>query len=380
MTQTEVRAIQYSEALHARVRDFAFGNPRHESFEELALSIAEFQKRHSEAFARLVALHGSRLDSVAAIPAIPTDAFRLTRVSVHSPSLDCARFVTSGTTERLRGMHAFRSTRTYSELCVAFGRAALIHTAGQATAVCLAAPPEEPQCSSLSFMFQVFLKGLDGRSLDGTAATTACTDRWLLGPRGINLDGLHRAAEVARVRSEPLLVLSTSLALDVLLQALDGRKLDLPPESCVMQTGGDKGRRGALGADEIRTLVSQAFGLPESAVVSEYGMTELSSQLYEGTYPCALLRGPPGIYLAPPWLQVTPVDPVSLAPVPEGEVGLARFVDLANVDSAVAIVTQDRIRARGPGIELLGRQAGAPERGCSLTVQALLEGNVADAD
>ena len=36
--------------------------------------------------------------------------------------------------------------------------------------------------------------------------------------------------------------------------------------------------------------------------------------------------------------------------------------------SAVAIVTQDLVRRRGPGIELLGRHAGAPARGCSLAV------------
>jgi hypothetical protein len=68
------------------------------------------------------------------------------------------------------------------------------------------------------------------------------------------------------------------------------------------------------------------------------------------------------------------VDPITLAPVPAGEVGLARFVDLANVDSAVAIVTRDRIRARDGGIELLGREPGAPPRGCSLAVDALLGG------
>jgi len=42
------------------------------------------------------------------------------------------------------------------------------------------------------------------------------------------------------------------------------------------------------------------------------------------------------------------------------------------VDSAVAVQTEDLVRRRGAGIELLGRRPGAPPRGCSLAVEALL--------
>ena len=63
---------------------------------------------------------------------------------------------------------------------------------------------------------------------------------------------------------------------------------------------------------------------------------------------------------------MTAVDPETLAPVPRGEVGIARIVDLANVDSAVAIQTADRVRVTADGVELLGRAPGAPPRGCSI--------------
>jgi hypothetical protein len=108
-------------------------------------------------------------------------------------------------------------------------------------------------------------------------------------------------------------------------------------------------------------------------------MTELTSQLYEGTLRESALfarhpQAEPGVYFEPAWLRVTPVDPVTLLPVPEGEVGLARFIDLGNVDSAVCVVNQDLIRRAGGGIQLLGRQPGAPPRGCSLAVEELLRG------
>ena len=141
-----------------------------------------------------------------------------------------------------------------------------------------------------------------------------------------------------------------------------------------MQTGGYKGRTREVPADELRSALARTFEIDESSLVSEYGMTELSSQLYEGTLPGSALESSRGIYVEPPWLRVTPVDPVTLVRVPEGEIGLARFIDLANVDSAVAILTRDLVRRRDGGIELLGRSPGAPPRGCSLAIEALLSG------
>jgi outer membrane receptor protein involved in Fe transport len=81
-----------------------------------------------------------------------------------------------------------------------------------------------------------------------------------------------------------------------------------------------------------------------------------------------------GVYAAPPWVRVTGVDPETLAPVVEGDVGLARIEDLANVDSAVVVLAQDRIRRVAGGVELLGRAPGAPPRGCSIAIDEMLTG------
>jgi hypothetical protein len=98
-------------------------------------------------------------------------------------------------------------------------------------------------------------------------------------------------------------------------------------------------------------------------------MTELSSQLYDGGF----AQGPEGqsVFVEPPWLRVTAVDPITLAPVPEGAVGLACFTDLANIDSALVVLTQDEVRRVAGGLVLLGRRRGARVRGCSLAVEAL---------
>jgi hypothetical protein len=55
--------------------------------------------------------------------------------------------------------------------------------------------------------------------------------------------------------------------------------------------------------------------------------------------------------------------------VSEGETGLIRVFDLANVYSVMAIQTEDLGVRRGSGFELLGRAATADARGCSLTAR-----------
>jgi hypothetical protein len=371
-----VSLIAESDALHARVRAFARGDGD-DDFDRLALEIARFQRHWSPGFERLCAARGSALDSVASIPAVPADAFRLTRVAVHPPELDQARFVTSGTTGSARGAHAMRTTETYRELSVRFGSLALSGAgAARAVVVALAPLPGHATQSSLGFMMRAFMQALDGRALSvepcGATFDADSPGRWLLDAGGIDLAGLRRAALLANERGEPLLVLATALALVALIDALAGASIPAPRRTVVMQTGGSKGRRRQIAPEQLRRQVARAFRITPEAVIGEYGMTELSSQLYEGTLPGAALQGEPGIYLAPHWLRVTPVDPASLAPVADGELGLARFVDLANVDSAVAIVTDDLVRRRAGGIELVGRRQSAPLRGCSLAVETLL--------
>ncbi len=376
---TDNRVVAESEALHERVRAFARGEaPEADDFERLAVDIARFQARWSPGFRRLVDAKSPGLDRLDSIPAVPSDAFRLTRVAVHPAELDQVRFVTSGTTGSARGTHAMRTTRTYRELSLAFGTQALASAwPGRRVVVALAPPPGTPPQSSLGFMLRAFMEELDGRALavdpSGAEFEPESTGRWLASTSGVDIAGLRRAALVAQERQEPLLVLATSFALVLMLDALAGAKLPAPKRTVVMQTGGFKGRTRSVAPGKLRRAVARAFRIPPAQVIGEYGMTELSSQLYEGTLPGGALAGEPGVYLEPPWLRIVPVDPASLRPVGEGEAGLARIVDLGNVDSAVAIVVQDLVRRRDGGIELLGRRPGAPPRGCSLAVEALVQ-------
>jgi hypothetical protein len=364
--------VETSDALHARVRAFVAG-ARADEFESLALAIARFQAAASPGFARLVASRGAKLERLEDVPGVPAETFRLTRVSVHAPELDVARFVTSGTTSGEPGTHAFRSTATYDAVALASGGRALLGFApGPRVVVSLAAQPGAAPTSSLGYMLDLFQREWDGRSLADGGFEREHAARWLFGPEGLDLQGLEHAAAVAEKRGEPLLVLATAFALVALLDATRGRVLRAPSSTAVMVTGGYKGRSREVSKAELRREVARTFGVPEAHVVAEYGMTELTSQLYEGTLPGAALSGPPDILLEPPWLRVVPVDPTTLEPVPDGALGIARIVDLGNIDSAVVVQTEDLVRRRDGGVELVGRRPGAAARGCSLAVEAWL--------
>lgn len=366
-----------SAALHARVRAFADGvAPAHDGFDRLALDIAEFQRQRSPGFARLVDSRGSLLDRVDDIPAVTADVFRVARVATYPPEADCVRFVTSGTTAT-PGTHPMRTTETYRHLALRAGEAALVSAwSGPRVVVALAPVPTVPLTSSLGFMMRVFMEAWDGRALardpGGVPFDPLAPERWLASSAGVDINGLRRAAMVASERQEPLLVLATAFALVGLLDALAGAKLPAPKRTVVMVTGGFKGRSREVAPHELRVALAAAFRVPGEQIVGEYGMTELSSQLYEGTLPGGRLAGPAGLFMPPPWLRVTPVDPVTLHPVARGAPGIARFVDLGNVDSAVAVLTEDLVREHDGLVELVGRRRGATPRGCSLAFESLV--------
>lgn len=339
-------------------------------FDELACALARHQAALCPAVARL--FRARRIDpdalrSAEQIPAVPTDVFKMTRVAVHPPAEDVVLFRTSGTTVGARGAHGLRTTETYLHGALRFGERMLApdRPAGL-RALLLMPPPEEAPDSSLGFMCAAF------------ARTLADGGRWFLRGNTLDLAGLRAAVAEAREAEAPVLLLATSFALVYLLDALDGAPLVLPRGSRAMQTGGYKGRTREVPAAALRAQLSVTLGLDPRSIVSEYGMTELSSQGYEAT-----LRGQlgldggagEGILVVPPWMRVTPVDPETLRPVPQGQEGIARIVDLANVDSAVAIQTQDRIREVPGGFELLGRLPGAAPRGCSLAIEEALGGS-----
>jgi hypothetical protein len=218
---------------------------------------------------------------------------------------------------------------------------------------------EQAPDSSLSFMIDHAV----GRWCDAEASA------WAIGRRGVEVK-VARSWTGARQRDgRPSLLIATGLALAEWLDALErfGLRFRMPPGSAAFVTGGFKGRTRELGRDDLLERLASFLGIGGDRVVGEYGMTELTSQLYTR----ALLGGDPEVYEPPPWVRVRVLDPVSLDEAAAGEPGLIAIFDLTNLGSAVHLLTEDLGVAAEGGVRLLGRAAGAELRGCSLALEEL---------
>jgi hypothetical protein len=173
---------------------------------------------------------------------------------------------------------------------------------------------------------------------------------------GVDAAGAWAALRTMACSREPIFVPGTAFALADLLDHA-AAPVSMPEGSIVMVTGGFKGRRSEVGAEDL--LLAIGTRLPGVRIVGEYGMSELGSQLWSVP---AEAR-----FVPPPWMRVLAVDPWSGAPV---EHGLLRFYDLANLHTVLAIETADVGTVYPDGsLRLQGRLAQARPRGCSLSVE-----------
>jgi hypothetical protein len=338
-----------------------------EAFDALAIDLARYQAAHCAGYARLCAaknVHIATISTAAEAPAVPTDAFKVARVATFAEGQAQVTFRTSGTTLGDRGSHELRTTATVDAGAIAFGRAALTaNLQARPAVVVVGPPPSEAPDSSLTHMLALFVRELGDPSCGD--------DPWFVRDGIIDLARLdERVSRLLQRGGPPVLLLATSFALVHFLDGLGEATFALPPGSRVMQTGGFKGKSREVSASELAAEIERVFGVDAAHLISEYGMTELSSQFYDAT----LRGGAPGIMMEPPWARVVPVDPETLEPVREGEIGIARIEDLLNVESAVAVQTADRVRRVGGGFELLGRAPGGTPRGCSIGIDELLGG------
>ena len=362
-----------SNALHARaqrwIQSVDLDDPTREDRAErdrLVLDIARFQAERIEAIGTLWKARGTTPQGVQpgdAIPALSCDVFRARRVAAHPREADVRRFRTTGTSQgaEARGEHPLRTTVTYQQNALRWAEHMLWPDGRALQFIGLAPSEDQAPDSSLTFMLARFAEALDGSA------------SWHLREGALDIDSVAESCREAQRADRAVLVAGTSVAFAELCDELAPGSLALPPGSRVMHTGGFKGRTRDVTAQPVRDRIAALYGLPDSHVVGEYGMTELSSQLYEGSLRRTLGLGcqaaAPSCFYPPPWMHLRVLSRDSLAELRDGEPGLCEVLDLANVDSAVVILTGDLATKRPDGsVELLGRATEASPRGCSLAI------------
>jgi len=378
------------------------------SFGELASTLFELQRELNGPY-RTLCLAGAKVENPKPqnwkdIPAVPTSAFKDLELSCLPTNDRTTVFHSSGTTEHRPSR---QSLAVYEESLLAWF-CTQIQIRQQIPIISLTPPPELAPHSSLVYMFETLGRkfGTDGSMFVGNIGEDG---GWTLNFQA-TLEALRQCTEMER----PILILGTAFLHVHLLDYLteNNIRFNLPAGSQVMETGGYKGRSRSIPKDELHHLVCERLGISEANIICEYGMSELSSQAYahvshqlrshrrkeahfenpNGIPPQSpglpSLRGYPGIDAAniynpervapsavhiatrelrfPRWARVQIISPETGHEVNEGETGLIRVFDLANVFSVMAIQTEDLGIRRGDGFELVGRASLAETRGCSL--------------
>ena len=365
------------------------------SFETLALDLFEYQYGSSESYRRLcdgLARTPRSISSWRQIPAVPTDAFRARRISCSSEA-PAAVFRTSGTTGSrpaikqasikeagipTRGEHWMDAAALeLYRLSLRTSFARLASRSAGLSIFSLIAPHSDAPDSSLSFMLSALACDTPGSAFfwnDGGPDLEAAARR-LRALSGIGANG------------HPILLFATALGLLSLLEALDldprSAPIRLPAGSMVIETGGFKGHRILVSRADLYLRTSERLGVPASSIGSEYGMCEMASQFYDDH----LAKGWAGesigvagsnedpVKMGPPWVRTIVIDPDTGEEAIRGQAGILCHYDLCNLNSALCVRTQD-VGAKAPtapGFILRGRLAGAPSRGCSLTVEEWAE-------
>lgn len=341
---------------------------RNESeFAELALELFEKQYLENPTYRALCDQKRLSPEVVTAwsdIPAVTTSAFKFSRLACFPRSDDEVFFQTSGTTQQISGRHYFRTLDFYRAAALRSFKAYCLPDQNKFRMLILGPTAETFPHSSLGFMFSEVRKAF------GTIKSGVYFSQ-----DGLKTEALLNDLQAAVENDEPVFVLGTSLALLEFTNIARNRGLsfNLPKGSRLLDTGGYKGRDIEISRTEFLDRLIECFDLSLSFIINEYGMTELSSQFYESRLlDVPLTDERTSIKFAPPWTRVVAVDPATLEILPDGETGMLRIFDLANIDSVIAIQTEDLGRAWPDRMELLRRATGAELRGCSLLTESIL--------
>jgi len=338
------------------------------AFDRLALGVYAYQFERNAPYRRYCERMGSdpsHASSWRDVPAVPAASFGDVRLACFGSERTALTFVSSGTTSAgaRASRHELDASELYDASLLVQYRAMVMPDVSALPHVFLAPPYSEAPRSSLSFM----LSAIDRRF-------GASGGGFFVREDALDFDGA--CAALAGV--QPVAIFGTAFAFVHFADRCRSRRLQflLAPGSRVVETGGFKGKSREVARGDLYRSFEELFGVPPEFCVSEYGMCELGSQWYDANLADVSAGREPRrhVKIGPHWTRTVVVDPVTALPLPPGETGLLRIFDLSNRGSVAAILTGDLARERDGGIEIFGRHPGAPPKGCSIAVDAMLGG------
>ncbi len=341
-------------------------------FNPLALELFQLQTEHNAVYRHFAQSRNlAPIRHWSQIPAAPATGFKEFEFSCLLPEERTGLFQSSGTTRQRPSCHyhSEESLGLYEDSAWAWFESSFLGGSRSGNFGCiifLTPPPRQAPHSSLVHMFEVVRQMMPGTASAYTATVTE-EGAWEL-----DLTATREALQTAASALLPALVLGTAFSFVHLLDQMSAHSIrfKLPAGSLAMETGGYKGRSRVIAKAELHKLIMRQLSIGPECLISEYGMSELSSQAYDVNCPHHVpppgLPGAPRLFRFPPWARVQIISPETGEEVAVGETGLIRVFDLANTFSVMAIQTEDLGTRHADGFQLIGRAALAETRGCSL--------------
>jgi hypothetical protein len=342
----------------------AGGQALHQKFDALALELFALQFKDNPTYQKVCEARKLTPPVVGhwtQIPAVPTAAFKELELTSLAPAERTAVFHSSGTTGQKPGRH-FHSSESLAVYEASLWKWFQLHFGDAGRLIFLTPEQAAAPRSSLVHMFETVRQksGLPAAAFTGNLSAD--------GSWTVDFAATVQKLETAGNAGTPLTLLGTAFSFVHLLDRMAESHLQfrLPKASRVMETGGYKNRSRVLPKAELHTLIAERLGLSHENIICEYGMCELSSQAYDSAISAEKGKPMARHFQFPPWARAQIISPETGREVADGETGLIRVLDLANVFSVAAVQTEDLGVRRGAGFELIGRAHLAEPRGCSL--------------
>jgi hypothetical protein len=285
---------------------------------------------------------GSNADDVFQFPLLPIQAFKDASVTTKPDEEPQLVFKSSGTSDMERSVHRVMDAELYEQsLLKGFGQ---FYDLEKSVIWGYTPGYSDNPHSSLIYMIQTLIEQ-DESDLS----------------RFMPLDEPLKGQEIDEVRKKGKQLILFGAAFG-LLDLIEMKKVELPSNSIVIETGGMKTHRREISRKELHKKLARGFGLDYSRIHSEYGMAELLSQAYAtgGEW-----------FRTVPWMKVSIRNPDN--PFEEqliGQEGLIGMIDLANVHSCSFLLTGDNgVMNKDGRFKVLGRWNPRDLRGCNFLIE-----------
>ncbi|WP_236975840.1 LuxE/PaaK family acyltransferase [Membranihabitans maritimus] len=308
-------------------------------FDDLAGSVFEFQYNNNSLYRQYCDYLGripGKINSLENIPFLPISFFKSHEIVSGTFDAEVV-FKSSGTTREQRSQHFVRDSGLYKTVSIKLFEDVF----GDLSQFCiLALLPNylEQGDSSLVYMVDLFIHKSGNKN-----------SRFFK----YNFEELVKETERLKSKGEKLLIIGVSYALQDLAEKWE---IDWH-NHIVLETGGMKGRKKEMLRAELHDVLGKRFNKME--IGSEYGMTELLSQLYSkgnGAFDFGQTIRPLPFEINDPFTREGP-----------NRVGRCHIIDLANLDSCSFIATEDLCSVNEyDSIKILGRMDHSEVRGCNL--------------